>query len=370
MVAALFGFFLTGARGESGEFAASAGVDKTEEDAADFTAGDLTKLSTADDKRIQTNASWPQTGAYDLEKYLEFTFSPNLDSAAVVEKVLITHEFRRSGTLTAAKFIFGDRALPAGEWLTEKTVAVGNTTNTDYGETFDITEYFNTPAKLNKLRARFMAYRNTVTASGTTTSHDLIRLTVDYLISTPTITPSPTSEVTPTPQPTTEVLAGTVSPTPDPTPNVDPIPMPMETQTPSPTPSVVVSLPVYTPSRPAEPIPYPTPIILAQSTAPVPLQTTSATATPVLLAATTVIPSLSPTDLAISSIRAINRATNKNASDFLAQQLAGWPRHPAPEIAPVFDNAGTTTQVAWSASIWLKLFLALLGLSVVTFLAL
>jgi len=53
-----------------------------------FTFNDILKLLTSDDNRIQSNGAWPDNGAYDEAKYIEFVFSPNIPSDAIINSVV------------------------------------------------------------------------------------------------------------------------------------------------------------------------------------------------------------------------------------------------------------------------------------------
>ncbi len=153
-------------------FSVSGGTDASASAHVSFSTSNITKLSLSDDSRIQSNGSWPVTGAYDESKYIEFLFLPNIPDNAIIENVSLSNEFRRSGALTGAKLEVWD-----GSTFTDETLTTG-TINVDHTDTVDVSSFINTPSKVNNLKARFLAYRGG-TAS-TTTSHDFIGLSVTY----------------------------------------------------------------------------------------------------------------------------------------------------------------------------------------------
>ena len=84
-------------------YTVTSGTDATEEEPAEFKENDITKLSSSDDSRIQSNKdSWTIGENYDESKYLEFVFNADVPEDATIESVTLSHEFRRSGSLTAA----------------------------------------------------------------------------------------------------------------------------------------------------------------------------------------------------------------------------------------------------------------------------
>jgi len=259
--------------------------------------GDIFKLSTSDDKRMASNAAWPGTGAYDDSKYLEFVFTPNIPSDALVSSVTVTHEFRRNTILTAAKLEIWD-----GNTWNDVPLTLPSATATDVLETKDISSYISTPSAVNGLKIRFLAYRDTV-ATSATTSHDYLGLSVTYSAAAPTDTPissptdtptlSPTSTPTPTPTATPTVTpspiptatpTATPSPTPSPTPSHTPTPSPSPTVTPTPVPASAHT-PTPSPTFSETPIPTSTPSPTLIST-----PTASATPSPTVIATSTPSP--------------------------------------------------------------------------------
>lgn len=168
-------------------FNITSGTDASTGTASAFSESDITKLSASDDTRIQSNGPWPNTGEYDESKYIEFVFTPNIPSDAVIESATISHEFRRSGSMSEAKLEVWD-----GANFTDQALTTGSNTTTDHTDTVDIFSVINTATKVNNLKARFLAFR-TGTAN-TTTSHDFISFSVTYSIPIP-----PAEESIPTP---------------------------------------------------------------------------------------------------------------------------------------------------------------------------
>src|SRR5665213_1322899 len=160
-----FFFFTNSYASTTLDFSATGGSDASTGSARSFIASDIAKLATSDDSRIQSNGPWPNTGAYDENKYIEFAFTPNIPSDAMVTNVAITHEFRRSGTLAAAKLEVWD-----GAHFVDQALTVGSNVNVDHTDTINVSSLINTPAQVNALKARFLAYRRG--SATTTTSHD------------------------------------------------------------------------------------------------------------------------------------------------------------------------------------------------------
>ncbi len=150
------------------------GADTSGTTTAALTATDVTKLAISDDSRIQSNGTWPAAGAYDESKYIEFTFTPNIPAGATVSSAIITHEFRRTGTLTAAKLEVWDGSAFTDEPLTTGTI------NTDHTDTADVSSLITTADKANAIKIRFLAYRST--AGNSQTSHDFIGIAITYAI--------------------------------------------------------------------------------------------------------------------------------------------------------------------------------------------
>ncbi|MEK7128626.1 MAG: DUF5018 domain-containing protein, partial [Patescibacteria group bacterium] len=164
-------------------YTVTSGTDATEEEPAEFKENDITKLSSSDDSRIQSNKdSWTIGENYDESKYLEFVFNADVPEDATIESVTLSHEFRRSGSLTAAKLKIWD-----GANFTGKDLTVG-TTNVDHTDTTEnLSSFIDTPEKVNNLKVRFLAYRDEGQGGGTKTSHDFIGLSITYTVPESTI---------------------------------------------------------------------------------------------------------------------------------------------------------------------------------------
>jgi hypothetical protein len=243
------------------------GTDSTDSSALPFTNTDLVRLSSSNDSRIQSNAAWPGSGAYDESKYLEFIFNPQVPSNATISSVNITHEFRRATILTAAKLEIWD-----GTSWHDAPLNLPSAINTDLSQTVDASAWLLAPASVNNLKVRFLAYRDSV-ATSAMTSHDFIGVAVNYTIATPSDnqTPIDTAEVsatpsdtpaadikTPTPTITVSDELQTETPTPTPTPNQELILNSSPTPTPSLSPSATPT-PTPTPTPTATPTPVLTP---------------------------------------------------------------------------------------------------------------
>lgn len=253
-------------------FVPVSGTDATGDSPSAMTAsssGDIFKFSLSDDKRMATNAAWPGTGAYDENKYIELVFSPGIPDGSVVSSVTVTHEYRRNTILTAAKLEIWD-----GNAWDDVPLSLPDTTGTDLSETKDISSFLTTSAAVNGLKMRFLAYRDTV-ATSSTTSHDYLVVTVNYNSATPSATDTPTPSDTATPSPTT-------------TPTISSTPTPTTSATPSPSPATsAVPTPTYQASYGSSFTPTPTPSV---SKTPTPTPKVSATPTPSVTVTPTAIP--------------------------------------------------------------------------------
>lgn len=157
-------------------YSATAGFDASTGIPRAFTTigstSDISKIAASDNKRMQSDAiSWPTGDTFEVDKYIEFSFSPNIASTATIQNVSISHEFRRSGRLDGARMSVWD-----GTQFTDFPLTLG-AQNVDHTDTFDITNVLGTPEKLNQTKARFLAYRGD---GKTKTSHDYIGLSVTY----------------------------------------------------------------------------------------------------------------------------------------------------------------------------------------------
>ena len=158
----------------TGTFFTTSGVDGSDGTSAAFSSSDISKLSASDDSRIQSNGDWPDGGAYDESKYIEFDFSPNIPQHATISSVVITHEFRRSGSLAAAKLEVWN-----GTQFIDTPLTVGSI-NIDHTDVVDVSSLVTTVSQVNSLKIRFLAYR--ATPGNTTTSHDVISVAVTYAV--------------------------------------------------------------------------------------------------------------------------------------------------------------------------------------------
>src|SRR3989344_2010418 len=202
---------------DTGTYVPVSGIDATGDAPAPLTTtsnGDIFKLSLSDDKRMASNAAWPGTGVYVESKYLEFVFTPDIPIDATISSVVVTHEYRRNTILAGAKLEVWDGAV----W-NDVALLLPDVSSTDVTEAKDITSLISTVSAVNSLKIRFLAYRNTV-ATSATTSHDYLGLSVGYTGgTTPTPTPSPSETPTPTTTPTSSL-------TPTPTPSLAHSPTP------------------------------------------------------------------------------------------------------------------------------------------------
>lgn len=162
------------AAGATKDFLVTSGSDASDGSAEAFTQQNLAALNVSDALRIQSDGNWTTGGEFDELQFIEFVFSPDVPSNAVISNVNITHEFRRSGVLNGAKLeIFN------GSIFVNQTLTIPPSNNADFNESIDITSIINTADKVNGLIVRFLAFRNTAAAQ-TRTSHDFINISVIY----------------------------------------------------------------------------------------------------------------------------------------------------------------------------------------------
>ena len=154
------GFFAPGALSSTlAQYTVVSGTDSTSGTPTALTAGDVTDLQNANDVRIQSNANWPDDGTYGIpeDNYIEFVFSPAIPLGADVIEVKVTHDWRRGGTLDAAKLKVWD-----GSTFTDVVITLPSVSNEDITEESNITTILDTPAKVNAAKIQFLAYRTMV----------------------------------------------------------------------------------------------------------------------------------------------------------------------------------------------------------------
>ena len=193
------GFFITQVSAESvtKDFAVTSGVDASGDSPISFSSSEINKLSSVDTNRIQSNGvTWPKSGAYDENKYMEFIFSPDVPENAVIENITVVNNFRRSGALDGAKLEIWD-----GENFVDQEISKGSNTTTDNNESIDATSFIETSSQINNLKVRFLAYRGE--GGNTKTSHDFIGLSVTYHESISDPDPDPEPDPNPDPDPGT-----------------------------------------------------------------------------------------------------------------------------------------------------------------------
>ncbi len=154
----------------------------------------------------------------------EYVYNPSLLAGDTVSSVNITHEYRRSGALTAAKLEIYE--ADTDTWHDEPLILPG-AANVDISQTINVSSYINSVNDLNNLKIRFLAYRSSIVAS-ITTSHDFLGVQVDYNAPTSTPPDTPTETETPT---------ETLTPSQTFTPSDTPTPTDTATDTPTATPT-------------------------------------------------------------------------------------------------------------------------------------
>lgn len=183
MAVLLNSFFISAVIAENTEtYYVTSGVDQSSGIAEIFTEGDIEKLSFSDSEpgsgvdRMRSD-KWPDENTYVADRYIEFIFSPNVPANAVINEVKINHEFQRSSALAGSKIEVWD-----GVSFVEIPGSTVGTSGVDHVDILDASAVLDTAGKINNTKVRFLAYRATPTASGTTTGHDFISLSVNYVL--------------------------------------------------------------------------------------------------------------------------------------------------------------------------------------------
>jgi len=173
LVVSAFFVFAEPAFADTADYPVTSGSDNSGAASQTFNPSDITKLNNSDDDRMQSQ-DWPKNVfTYDETKYIEFIFSPSVPSGASISSVQVTHEYRKSGTLSGAKLEIWNGGVWHDEVLTIPAVS-----NNDLSQTIDVGSYINTPTSVNEIKIRFLAYRDD--NNNTKTSHDYIRVSVAY----------------------------------------------------------------------------------------------------------------------------------------------------------------------------------------------
>ena len=179
-------FFISSSYAQTEEnYVVISGIDKSSGIAKDFTPSEIERLGVSDSElgsgidRVRSD-KWPDAGVYDPERYIEFIFSPDLPTDVTISEVKVTHEFQRSAALEGAKIEIWD-----GDSFVEHPGVTLGSSGEDHTDVIDVTSILDTPDKINNTKIRFLAYRASPTASGTTTGHDFFGLSVTYSISPP-----------------------------------------------------------------------------------------------------------------------------------------------------------------------------------------
>lgn len=183
MAVLLNSFFISVVIAENTEtYYVISGVDQSSGIPEIFTEDDIEKLSFSDSEpgngvdRMRSD-KWPDENTYVADRYIEFIFSPNVPINAVINEVKINHEFQRSSALALVKIEVWD-----GVSFVEIPGSTVGTSGVDHVDVLDASNVLDTAGKINNTKVRFSAYRATPTASGTTTGHDFISLSVNYIL--------------------------------------------------------------------------------------------------------------------------------------------------------------------------------------------
>lgn len=192
----VYGFLFTKVHAEESvtkDYVVTSGSDVSSGNLVPFTDSELGRINASDDKTRLTSNPWPEGGAYDESKYLEFIFSPDIPNDVVIDNVVVNHEYRRSGALDGSKLEVWN-----GAEFTNFDISKG-AINVDQSDSVDLTSYLNTPDKVNSIKIRFLAYRGE--GADTTTGHDFVGITVVYhtpeVVIDPPIDPSEDPPVDP-----------------------------------------------------------------------------------------------------------------------------------------------------------------------------
>lgn len=146
-------------------FYPSAGLDASSTSPQNLSATDAARLKDMDSALI-TTSDWPD-GAYDENRYIEFSFSGNyvFGQDANISNFKITIGYRVSSTsLAAAKLKIYE--TDNNTWH-EEPIGVPGTANVDsVFATNDLSAYLNSADDLNNLKVRFLAYDHSTTTTG------------------------------------------------------------------------------------------------------------------------------------------------------------------------------------------------------------
>ena len=138
---------------------------------ASFTIADIDELNTSGSPLIESKNNWPSSNQYDESRYLEFVFSPNIPSSAIIKNVSIINIYQQIGK-EGAKLSKAKLEIFSGNTLVKsKEISVDANQSK-----FDVLE-LNTPALINGLKIKFLAYSDGVLIK---TNYDFIGVTVEY----------------------------------------------------------------------------------------------------------------------------------------------------------------------------------------------
>ncbi len=158
-----------------------------------LTAGDLEKLASSDDNRYVSYAVWNNRNYNDYD-YIEFDFSPDLPSCAVVESVIITFEWQRTDTcynINTARLKIWDQS--SASWFIDNFPTPLPLLYIDRTEIINA-PYINTVEDVNNLKIWFQVSLNPAYPPADVTKHDLVKLTVTYSIPCDCYTDMPSCE--------------------------------------------------------------------------------------------------------------------------------------------------------------------------------
>jgi hypothetical protein len=145
-------------------------------------SGDLPKLTASDDNRYVSHGTW-NNKSYNDNDYIEFDFTPNLPSCAIVEKASITFEWQRAAAcenLQEARLKIWDYS--SSSWRIDNFPTPLPAVGVDRTEVTDLSSYITTPEDVNNLKIWFQGRTATAAPPGGTTKHDLVKLNVTYTL--------------------------------------------------------------------------------------------------------------------------------------------------------------------------------------------
>ena len=114
-------------------------------------------LETSDNTRYNSLNPWPESTAYNEEKYIEFEFNPSIPLTASIDSFRIIHEYsvdQIPGGMNAKLEIYRGSD---GSWI-DIEISTPQIALVDMVDTLNLDTLITTPADVNDLKIRFLTY--------------------------------------------------------------------------------------------------------------------------------------------------------------------------------------------------------------------